>query len=331
MMRRMRRTFVFVALLSSATVAAAAVEEQKLLVSSAFADPSLVAPVVRLEVERPNGSSYAVGLSGWTVDGEWMRRMSGTRALRFAADATPLNAHNSNLIYADGERAPELEYENASYRARGGLRFTPTARTTTDVMAVALYEAVDGLAPQVEERWSSPYAGVDVTHTYSAVTSREPLIGAFNGLEVAARAELLAGEESWSRVSLVVRGGRDFGRLHFRQSIALLHGNGLDVVNRFLIGGSWDALGGTAIYGSRYGEFRVNRAMILNAGSDFRLPRNWRVGLRSSYARGDETTGGLALNATKVWKTIGANFGVGTSEQSEVTFYGALIVPLYKK
>lgn len=125
--------------------AAASAEEKKLLVSSAFADPSLVAPVVRLDVDRGDGTAYAVGLSGWTIDGEWTRRVSESRALRLTADATPLNAHNSNLMYVNGARAEELDYENASYRVRGGMRFTRGSRATTDVLLVALYEDVSGL------------------------------------------------------------------------------------------------------------------------------------------------------------------------------------------
>src|SRR5688500_1132759 len=80
----MKRTLAVLLLLA----ATASAEEKKLLVSSAFADPSLVAPVVRLDVDRGDGTSYAVGLSGWTIDGEWNRQLTQSRALRFTADAT---------------------------------------------------------------------------------------------------------------------------------------------------------------------------------------------------------------------------------------------------
>lgn len=312
--------------------AAASAEEKRLLVSSAFGDPSLVAPVVRYDVDRGDGTTYAVGLSGWTIDGEWNRRLSESRALRFTADATPLNAHNSNLIYTNGTRDEALEYENAAYRVRGGMRFTPGARSTTDVLLVALYEDVSNLPLAVAQRWSSPYAGVEVAHTYSIMNAREPLIGAFDGIELAAHGEVFAGDESWTRVSLVERAGKNVGRFHLRQSLAVMNGSALDIVNRFVVGGSWDALGGTAVYGLRYGELRVERAIIASGGADIRLPRQWRAGIRGSWIDADNgSTHGHAINVSKIWKTIGANFGVGRSADDDVTFYGALIVPLYQK
>jgi hypothetical protein len=314
-------------------VALPAIAEDRLLVSSAFGDSSIVAPVVRYEVEQDDGTSWAAGLSGWTIDGEWSRPLSATRALRFTADATPLNAHNSDRIYVNGDRAPELEYDNASYRARGGLRFTPSSRHTTDVFLVALQESVEGVSDALEQRWSDPYAGLELAHTYSVRNASSPLIASFDGIDVTARLEAFSGEENFSRVSLIERAGRSYGRIHLRQSLALLHGSSLDVVNRFVVGGSWDSLGGTAVYGLRYGELRLRRALIASGGADVRVAGNWRVGVRGSYVDGDEgrSTYGHALNVTTTWRTVGANFGVGFPEEGDTIVYAALIVPLYKK
>jgi hypothetical protein len=321
------------AVLALSLIAVQTSEAQRdvLVVSSAFADPSLVAPVVRLEVDRGDGTSYAAGISGWTVDGEWTKRVWPGAALRFAADATPLNAHNSNLMYANRVRAEEDDYDNASYRARGGMRFKRGERHTLDLMAVALYEIVDGLSPGLEARWDSPYAGVDLSHTFSVMNAREPLIGAFDGIQITSRGEFFTGERNWSRISVVQQAGRNVGRFHLRQSLALLDGSALDVVNEYVVGGSWDALGGKAVYGLRYGQLRTDRAVILNGGADVRLVGTWRAGLRASYADTREgRTYGQAINASMTWKTVGLNFGVGFDEDSTSTVYGALIVPLYR-
>lgn len=311
-------------LFTAATVFAA--EPEKLLVASVFADSSIAAPVLRYSVDRGDGTSYEIGLSGWTVDGEWTRAFSPSRAWHVAVDATPINAHNSDRIYVNGRRAPELEYDNASYRARGGLRLTHGPRATTDVLLVALYESVD------LPRWDKPYVGVEVAHTYSVQSSSTPLISAFDGIEVTGRAELMAGQENWTRLSVIEQAGRTYGRLHLRQSLTLLHGSSLDVVNRSLAGGSWDALGGTAIYGLRYGELRLERAGIASGGADVRVARNWHVGIRGSVVNTDDQwLHGHALNFAGTWKTIGANFGVGIPEDGDAVVYGALIVPLYKR
>lgn len=314
-----------------ATVSAQA-QREVLVVSSAFADPSIIAPVVRLEVDRGDGISYAAGISGWTIDGEWAKRLSASSSLRLTADATPINAHNSNLMYVNGVRSEQLDFRDASYRLRGGLRFRPGARQTVDVMGVALYEIVGDLPANVEARWERPYAGVEVSHTFSVVKARELLVSAFDGLEITSRAELFAGKRNWSRLSVVEQAGRSLGRFHLRQSVAILDGSSLDAVNQHVAGGSWDALGGTAIYGLRYGQVRTGRALILNGGADMRVGGNWRAGLRGSYADTAEgRTHGYAINASTTWKTNGFNFGVGVDEESNVTAYAALIVPLYRR
>ena len=321
-----------VALALIALTLPAAAADKRLLVSSAFGDSSMVAPYVRYLVDREDGTSYAIGISGWTIDGEWTRRLSAARAWRIAVDATPRNAHNSDYIYAAGERVPELEYDNALYRARAGMRFTPLRNHATEVSLVALQESVEGVSSTLAERWDDPYAGVEVVHTYSIRDASTPLIAAFDGIEVSGRVEAFAGKENWSRVSVLETAGRSFGRVHLRQSLALLHGSSLDLVSRHVVGGSWDSLGGTAVYGMRYGELRLRSGAIVSGGGDVRVAGNWRVGIRGSYVESDEvSTYGHALNASTTWKTIGANFGVGFPEDGDPMVYAALIVPLYRR
>src|SRR5688500_7904950 len=100
---------------------ARAAEPASLLVSSVFADSSVVAPVAWYRHTGPDGSGYRVGVSGWTIEGQWNKRRSPVYSLLLATELTPMNAHNSNRIYEDGQRSEELDYDNASYRAGGGV------------------------------------------------------------------------------------------------------------------------------------------------------------------------------------------------------------------
>src|SRR5687768_18159013 len=95
---------LLVTLLSFGDARAAEPEPAALLVSSVFADSSVVAPVVWYRHTSPDGSGYRVGVSGWTIDGQWTRRRSPTHSLLLVTELTPMNARNSNRVYENGER-----------------------------------------------------------------------------------------------------------------------------------------------------------------------------------------------------------------------------------
>ena len=311
--------------------------DSKLLVSSLLIDSSIAAPVLQYRVEKTNGDGYAIGLSGWTVGGEWRRAWSPSTALLLSADLTPLHAHSSNRIYVDGRREKDLEYDDASYRVKGGVRFVPTAYSTTDLQLVVLKESISGASdPALADFWKRPYAGAEIAHTVSFLSSPHPLVSVPEGIEVTARGEAFSGKRSWSRLSLAERGGKQIGRLHLRQAVMAMSGSRLNTVSRFLVGGSWDTLGPSAFYGSRYAEYRLQHGVTGSVGGDLSLGRNWRAGLRASYLNGDAVRAfGTALNASTTWRTVGLNMGIGRARQehgrNHTTVYAAIIAPLYQK
>lgn len=317
-------------------VALHAEEPTSLLVSSVLADSSLVAPVASYRYDNGDGTAYRVGISGWTLDGEWSRRRSERHSLVFAVDATPMNARSSNLTYEDGVRTEELDYEHASYRVRGGVRLHPTANARVDLFLVGLQESVDGLPADVMERWERPYGGLEVAYSWRSVRSEQPLISSIDGHDLTVRGEGFLGDREWSRVTLSQQWGKSLGRFHFRQGSSAVLGTGFDFVNASLIGGSWDALGGNAVYGLRYGEIRATNAVTGNAGVDVRFAPNWYVGIRTSAVLSEELVEGYALNVSGTWRTVGFSGGVATVasyglRESEPLVYAALVVPLHKR
>lgn len=328
------RLFLVFALLVATSISA---EEKSLLVSAIFADSSIVGPALRYTTGDSEKTEYAIALLGWTIEGEMVKHRSPRQAFLLSADLTPVNAHSSDRIYVRGERAHELEYEASSFRVRGGLRLTPTERSTTDLRVAALVERVDELNdPRVVDFWEGPFVGLDVTHTWKLMRSETPLISTFDGVMLSARGEVYTGQETWSRVSVTQRAGWRFGKVHLRESVHGMTGSSLNVVNRFIVGGSWDVLGENAVYGTRFGEFRIERGFIASAGADYALPHNWTAGVRASYMNSDVVdTHGFALNATKVRRTYGINVGIGFPKDrggdSDPIFFLGVIAPLYAK
>ena len=331
----MRTTSVPALLLVVALLAAAdlGAQDRALLVSGVFADSSIVGPAAQFRTKDSKGTEWLLTLMGSTFDAQYAKQRSPRHAWIASADAAPFNAHLSNRIYVDGERARELEYEAASYRLRTGVRLTPNNSSTTDIQLVGLLEEITDIDDAtIRNFWEGPFYGIDVSHTYKKFSSESPLVAAFTGFMVNARAELFGGPETWSRVTLSQRSGVQLGKIHLRQSVLVMGSRNLNVVSRSLIGGSWDVLGETALYGHRYGEYRVARGVVANVGGDYVLPRNWRAGIRASYLNSDAAdVYGSAVNVSKVWKTFGFNFGVGKPQSGDSVVYLALIAPLYAR
>ena len=327
---------LLVTLLSFGDARAAEPEPGSLLVSSVFADSSVVAPVVWYRNTGPDGSGYRVGLSGWTIEGQWTGRRSPAHSLLLATELTPVNAHNSNRVYDNGERTEERDYDNASYRLGGGVRFHPGENTHIDVLLVGLHESVDGLSAKDMRRWEKPYAGLDVHYTFRDVSDARPLIAQIDGIELSVRGEGFLGEDNWSRIAVSQQWGTTLGRFHLRQGSAAVFGTAADFVNKSLVGGSWDALGGNAVYGLRQGEIRTGHALMGNFGADLRVAGNWFVGARTSLLVSEDLIQGYALNVSGTWRMFGFSGGVALAESTgdrttTPHVYAALIVPLYRR
>jgi hypothetical protein len=327
---------LLVTFLSFGDARAAEPEPVSLLVSSVFADSSVVAPVAWYRHTGPDGSGYRVGISGWTIEGQWTERRSPVQSLLLAAELTPMNAHNSNRVYENGEHSEELDYDNASYRIGGGVRLHAGENTHFDILVVGLYESVSGLPAKVVRRWERPYAGLDVQYTFRDVSNAQPLIAQIDGIELSVRGEGFLGEDNWSRITVSQQWGTTLGRFHLRQGSAAVFGTADDFVNQSLIGGSWDALGGNAVYGLRQGELRTGEALMGHFGADVRVAGTWYVGGRMSLLVAEDLIQGYALNVSGTWRTFGFSGGVALAESTgdrttTPQVYAALIIPLHRR
>ncbi|HKR62363.1 MAG TPA: hypothetical protein VJZ00_01425 [Thermoanaerobaculia bacterium] len=287
--------FLLFALTASADV--------RVLSGAVLIEPGQAAPVLKLRNIGTNGTTWELGVSGWTMSAEIERR-------RFFANValTPLHAHSSNRIYVDGHRARELEFDSSSYIGTAGMRFHSNDRMTTELAGVL-------------GRDESTYAGVTLAQRYRRVTASDPFDTRIDGVELSALGELYSGGGTWSRLTLMESAGRTMGRVHLRQSAAVVAGSHLNRVRDFLLGGSWDALGPTAIFGRHYAEYRVTRGIVANAGADYTLTPRWTLGARVSAFRAPSADAtGAALQTTMHIR--GAHVTVGVANRGLV--YGSV-------
>lgn len=290
--------------------------DSKLVTTELLYETGQVAPVVELRSIADDGSLWRFAVEGWTLSATRERTMTKQSRWFATLSATPHNAHSSERIYRDGARAHDLEFSDEAYSVRAGVRLSEGDHVSTEVSTVVGREILgDDAAPELREHWRTPYAGLQLTHRLRFVTAEDPITGRIHGIELAATAEGFGGRRAWSRGMLTEEGGWSVGRLHLRQTIALMTGSQLDEVSAFLTGGSWDALRASAVYGTRYAEFRITRGAIANAGLDYSLTPSFELGLRASVLRAPSLhKSGAMLQLTHKIGGLRLSAGAGKSD-----------------
>lgn len=297
------------------------------VVAGVLGDSSIVAPVVSWNRVEPTGDTLALTLSGWTVSAEMTRRRTPRARGVLSLAITPLNAHSSDRIYVDGERARELEFDASSVEATFGRVDVLSERWTSDVRLIVLYERVDGVDEATRSFWSSPYGGVRTRQAWRRITAEDPLLLTFEGAEVSATAEVLAGSETWTRVRLDQRFSRRFGRVRAGESVVVFHGSSLNAVNAFLLGGSWPAGELRPLYGYRYAELRLDRGVGVNVDASYAITPSLAIGAHASALRSrDLDARGVAMDVTASWRGIGIRVGAAKAqERDEVVVYASIL------
>ena len=303
-------------------LASAVNADTRLFTGTVLVEPGLAAPSLALRNIGADDGMWEFRIDGWTASASVERPAERRRVFLASITATPYSAHSSRRMYADGERERALEFDSASYTIRGGMRIRGGEHATTELAALAGRDVIgDDAPPALRERWDAPYAGLVASQRYARVTARDPFDGRIHGFELGAWAEVYSGKRTWSRLTLTESAGRPIGRVHLRQSAAMLAGSNLDTVSAFLVGGSWDLLGPTAVYGRHYAEYRIERGIVANAGSDYTLTPRWGIGVRGSALRAPSITEYGAAVQTTV-RVSGIRLTVGVAQQN--MFYATL-------
>jgi hypothetical protein len=299
-----------------AAVTTARADDVRVLTAAVLYESGLAAPSIELRSVAADGSLWRGGINGWSLSLGRERLLNHDRRLIVDVTATPYDAHSSKRIYRDGVRRRDLEFDDAALTARAALRFRESEHASIEPGVVIGKEIIGNDAPAaLRDAWRSPYAGVSIIQRIRFITAEDPFTNRIDGIDVAATGEAYHGNRTWTRAILTENGGASFGRIHLRQSLAAYRGSSLDTVSAFLIGGSWNLLGSTAVYGRRYAEFRVNRGINGNAGVDFAITRSLELGLRvSAFRSGSLHTTGTTLQATQRLGGYRLTAGAGRSQ-----------------
>jgi hypothetical protein len=264
-------------------IGAAYADPVVLALQAYYESPQLFAPAMYLVLPDANGS---LGLSqvGWTtrVDGEWRQRKH--LALVGSAELTPFRAQSSNLFYDDdGREIDSADFRDTELAASWGLALR-TNRVQSKLRFLVRKHWLDGLPAATSEMWRRPYAGPDFTLSYSALRSDDLYLARFQGLKAQLHAGALLGQtpfvqgEAWA--SYGERIGPFFA-LGGARAVYVSQGN---LISRWLLGGSWDALAGQALFGHPFARYRVERAATAFVRLDWDATRSFSLGIRGAAA-----------------------------------------------
>jgi hypothetical protein len=283
------------------------------LTSLTYESPTLVAPVlVLVSSDDDSGREWRLGVTGWTLGAGWKVTKSPRLRRQIFAQVTPFNAHASNYIYRDGRRDPSASYSAASVLVGGGVEVVHTRRWIGTYRAVGLYEHIDASqTPDIRAFWKHPFAGVDVTESYTRVSAEDLLGTRWEGLKAEALVQVYAGADTWSRIRAYAEGGRRSGRVFVSGRAAMFGGRSLNKVSTFVLGGSWDLPAPDLLPGYHYGELRVDRGATIGGRLDIRLRGTWELGVRNTYLKGRQVDEiGTAVQMLTVWNGAVLTAGV---------------------
>jgi hypothetical protein len=272
----------------------------------------LLVPVIAVVSADDTGQEWSLAVTGWTISADWKASANDRRRRHIFARVTPVNANSSNFIYREGVRNPAAEYRASAIEAGGGIEIAHTRRWTGGYRVLALHHRVSGIAePAVSTVWRRPFAGVEVTQQYTRVTSEERFGSRWDGVKIAAVARQMGGARAWTRAQLTAGAGKRAGPLFLSGRGAAFLGHSLNIVNAFVLGGSWDVPAAEMVPGYRYAQFRLGRAATAGAAVDIRLHRFWEIGLRAGALKGPSIdVQGTALQIGTVWRGAVFNAGV---------------------
>ena len=193
-----------------------------------------------------------------------------------------------------------------------------TTRWQFECSMIGLYESVGGITDkEAAAYWKNPFVGIEIAESYNNIISEDFFRFRRDGITCSGRAQMFTGSRTWWRSDFSFGAGKKIGPLFLHGNTLLLLGNSLNIVNQFLAGGSWDILGAGVLYGYRYAEFRLSRALLVNGGTDVELFDSVELGIRAAYLNSPaKTTYGECVRISSMWHGINVNAGISFPEDA---------------
>lgn len=243
------------------------------------------APLLYIRWPIDHAAAVSVSQLGWTSGASFSLEADASLTWQTSIELTPIRAHLSHDVYASDGVTAAPGYDDTALRASTGVG-ARQGRVLAQVEAIAMKRWLSDADWRGASAFAAAFGGAQATVTLSNARNRDPFELIVEGAKLVLRGEVLIGRELLADADATLSWGAGAGPLflHARATAFYVHFD--TPATNALIGGSWDLLGATALWGYALGAFRLPRGAAGTAGIDVDLIGPLQLGLRGSLLAG---------------------------------------------
>ena len=250
------------------------------LVNIGYESPNLVAPAIISLIPAKNHKLFQVGMVGWSILLRSEFGYSKNLSFGLSQDISPLNANASIYRYKNGKRDETLNYENSSYTTKLFVKNKYSKNLINQFILVIQKENIKGLESNIVNFWHKPHLGLSLQSTFRDVGYEDFFNNQWDGKKIESSFEIFPGEFSWWRGYVSAGLGKKFKNYHSTISAKCFLSENLNIVNQFIVGGTWELELLDFLPGSHYGEYRINNGILINGRFDKMVSNSLSIGYR---------------------------------------------------
>ena len=279
----------------------ASAQSTPLVAAGGFFDSlsATAAPLLYLRWPIDDAKMLSVSQVGWTSAASFTLEADADLNWQTLVELTPIRAHLSHDVYASDGTMRASSYDDTAVRASTGVSTRP-GLIQAQVEALAVKHWLADADWRGANAFGAAFGGAQATILISNAHNYDPFESIVDGAKLALRGEVLIGRELLADADATLSWGAGVGPVFFHVRGTAFYVHFDTPATNVLIGGSWDVLAATALWGYALGAFRLQQGAASTAGVDVDLIGPLRLGLRGSLLVGapDVHAGaGLQLHA----------------------------------
>ncbi len=131
--------------------------------------------------------------------------------------------------------------------------------------------------------WAKPHLGILMEASYRSVHSYDLYRQRLDGYEVRVSMDSFFSPQPWRRSKFAYEGGYFWQKAYLAHELGIFTGSQLSLVNKHLMGGSWDLPRVNKAYGSRLFQYRLEQGVVANLRADYPIFPSLDASLQIGY------------------------------------------------
>ncbi len=169
--------------------------------------------------------------------------------------------------------------------------------------------------------WHAPHFGFFAETIYRSFSSYDLYRQRFDGYELRANLESFVTPHVWQRAMFTYESGTFKRHFYLAHEISVFTGHRLTIINKHLLGGSWDLPRVNKAYGSRLFQYRLENGIAFNVRADYPICPDLDASLQLGYMATENTNSlGAVLKLFMLYRGLLMEAGSGYQAGSPLIF-----------